>query len=97
VSLGVLGLALWLLAGGMAVAGAFMGRAPPGVRPWQIGLKAIVLSWVIVGLTSPSSYIFSTVLVWTWAGVASVRTGDQRAGATTWSRLQGNPRRTSSA
>ena len=95
VSLGLVGLAIWLLGGALAIRGAFAGRAPPSVRPWQVGLKALVVSWVVVGLTSPSSYIFTTVMLWTWAGVASVRV--QRGGATTWSRRQGNPRSTSFA
>jgi putative inorganic carbon (HCO3(-)) transporter len=95
VSLGLLGLAVWLLGGALAVREAFRGRAPPDVRPWQVGLKAIIVAWVIVGLTSPSSYIFSVFVVWTWAGVASVRTEAQRdGGATTWSRSQGKSRST---
>jgi hypothetical protein len=93
-SLGLVGLALWLLAGALALHRAFAGRAPPGVRPWQVGLKAIAVSWVIVGLTSPSSYIFSVVLLWTWAGVATVRAAPQGEGATTWSRFHGKLRRT---
>jgi O-antigen ligase len=95
VSLGVLGLGIWLLGAGLAVRSAFAGRAPPSLRPWQIGLKAIVVAWVAVGLTSPTKYIFITTLLWTWAGVASAR--PQPEGATTWSRFQGKPRSTSFA
>jgi putative inorganic carbon (hco3(-)) transporter len=71
VALGVLGLALWLLGGGMAVAGALIQRGPPSLRPWQVGLKAFVVAWAVLGLSSPTSYSFSTFLLWTWAGVAT--------------------------
>ena len=94
VSLGLLGFAIWLLGGALAVRSALAGRAPPSVRPWQIGLKAVLVAWVIVGLSTPLSYLFSTVLLWTWAGVASVR-AQPEGGATTSSRSHGNPRSTS--
>jgi O-antigen ligase len=94
VSLGLVGLAVWLLGGALAVRSAFVGRAPPSVRPWQVGLKAVLVAWIIVGLSTPLAYLFSTVLLWTWAGVASVR--PQPEGATTWRWSPGNPPRTSS-
>ena len=96
VSLGLVGLAIWLVGGALALRTAFAGRAPPTVRPWQIGLKAILVSWAVVGLASPTNYIFITVLLWTVAGVASVRPQGER-GATTWSRPQGKPRSASLA
>jgi putative inorganic carbon (HCO3(-)) transporter len=71
VTLGVLGLALWLLGGAMALVGALSRRAPPSLRPWQIGLKAFVAAWAVIALSSPTSYSFSTFLLWTWAGVAT--------------------------
>ena len=71
VSLGLVGLGIWLSAAGLALAGAFRTRGPPDLRPWQIGVKAIVVSWLLVGLSTPASYMFSTVLVWTWIGVAT--------------------------
>jgi O-antigen ligase len=104
VALGLLGLGLWLLAGGLAIRGAFTGRTPPELRPWAIGLKGIAVAWVLVGLSTPASYIFSTLVLWTWAGVANGPPGARRlwfpsqldGGATTWSRLQGKPASTSS-
>ncbi|MEA2350395.1 MAG: putative inorganic carbon ((-)) transporter [Thermoleophilaceae bacterium] len=104
VGLGLLGLGLWLLGGALAIRGAFTGRTPPELRPWAIGLKAILVAWVLVGLSTPASYIFSTVVLWTWAGIANGPPGARRlwlpsqldGGATTWSRLHGNPARTSS-
>ena len=71
VGLGLLGLGLWLLGGAMAVGGALSRRAPPTLRPWQIGLKALVVAWAVLALSSPTSYSFSTFLLWTWAGVAT--------------------------
>ena len=69
VALGVAGVALWLLAGGLAIGGALAGRAPPSLRPWQVGLKGLAVAWFVVGLFSPASYPFSTFLFWTWAGI----------------------------
>jgi O-antigen ligase len=71
VGLGLLGLGLWLLGGVLAAKGALSYRAPPTIRPWQVGFKAFVTAWAIVGLASPASYSFSTFLLWTWAGVAT--------------------------
>jgi putative inorganic carbon (HCO3(-)) transporter len=70
VGLGVIGLGLWLLGIAMAIGGALGRDAPPTVRPWQVGLKAFIGAWAIVGLSTPGSYSFSTFLLWTWAGVA---------------------------
>ncbi|HKP88790.1 MAG TPA: O-antigen ligase family protein [Thermoleophilaceae bacterium] len=69
VTLGVVGVALWLLAAGLAIGGALAGRAPPSVRPWQVGLKALAVAWFVIGLSSPASYVFSTFLFWTWGGI----------------------------
>jgi O-antigen ligase len=104
VSLGLAGLGLWLLGGFLAIRGAFTGRTPPELRPWAIGLKAVVLAWLLVSLSTPASYVFSTVLLWTWAGIANGPPGARRlwfpaqldGGATAWSRSQGNPASTSS-
>jgi O-antigen ligase len=96
VSLGLVGLGIWLVGGALAIHSAFAGRAPPSVRPWQIGLKAVLVAWLLVGLASPTKYSFITTVLWTWAGVASVR-AQPAGGATTWSRSHGNPRSTSSA
>lgn len=70
VTLGLLGLGAWLLAVGLAFTSAFSGRSPRELAPWRVGLKAVLAAWLIVGLSSPAEYIFSTVLLWTWAGVA---------------------------
>ena len=71
VNLGVVGFALWLLAGALAFGSAFTRTAEGDLRLWQVGLKAVLVTWIIVGLSTPASYIFSTMLLWTWAGVAA--------------------------
>jgi putative inorganic carbon (hco3(-)) transporter len=91
VALGVLGLALWLLGGGMAVAGALIRRGPPSLRPWQIGLKAFVAAWAVVALSSPASYSFSTFLLWTWIGVATGLPARYTAAAPAWHRNGSGP------
>jgi O-antigen ligase len=95
IDLGLVGLGIWLLGGVLALHAAFSGRAPPAIRPWQIGLKAIVVAWAVVGLASPTKYSFITTVMWTWAGVACVR-AQPVGGATTSSLSQGKPRSTSS-
>jgi O-antigen ligase len=69
VSLGVVGFAIWLIAGTLAIGGALVRRAPPDMRPWQVGLKGLAVAWLVIGLSSPASYAFSTFVFWTWAGV----------------------------
>jgi O-antigen ligase len=91
VALGVLGLALWLLGGGMAVAGALIRRGPPSLRPWRIGLKAFVAAWAVVALSSPASYSFSTFLLWTWIGVATGLPARYMATAPAWHRNGSGP------
>jgi O-antigen ligase len=76
-SLGLVGLGLWVLAGGLAFGGALAGRAPPSIRPWQIGLKGLLVGWLIIAISSPTSYVFITVLLWTWAGVVYGATAER--------------------
>jgi putative inorganic carbon (HCO3(-)) transporter len=90
VNLGLVGLGLWLLGGGMAVGGALARRAPASVRPWQVGLKAFLGAWAVLGLSTPGSYSFSTFLLWTWAGVV-VGTSPRRAPATAMAHSNGGP------
>jgi len=70
VGLGLVGLAIWLLAVGLAFGRAVAARGPPRVMPWAVGLTAIVVAWLVVGVFSPAHYPFTTFLVWAWAGVA---------------------------
>jgi O-antigen ligase len=92
VSLGLLGLGLWSLGLGLAVASALRRRASPSLRPWQVGLKGLLVAWVIVDLSSPASYSFATLLLWTWIGVAAAPVPQPRIspGRSNGSRPSGN-------
>jgi O-antigen ligase len=70
VGLGLVGLGLWLLAVALALGGAVRHRAPPAIEPWRIGLGAIVACYIVAGIFGPLAYLYPTLLVWTWAGVA---------------------------
>jgi O-antigen ligase len=69
VALGAAGFGIWLLGGLLAFGGALGKRAPPDIRPWQIGLKGVLAASLIVGVTTPSAYIFTTTLFWTLGGI----------------------------
>jgi putative inorganic carbon (hco3(-)) transporter len=67
--LGIPGAALWLAGLVLAIGGALVRRAPPGLGPWRAALLAIALEWLIVANLTPLPWAFPTVLLWTWAGV----------------------------
>lgn len=69
VALGLVGLGVWLLAVGLVFGRALASRGPPELTPWRIGLKAVLVAWLVVALFAPANYAFSTALVWTWAGL----------------------------
>jgi O-antigen ligase len=69
--LGLPGAALWLCAFVLAIGGALLRRGPPALRPWRIALVAVALQWVIVACLTPLPWTFPTLVLWTWAGVAS--------------------------
>ena len=77
VTLGLAGFLLWALGGVLAIGGGLTSRAPPEVRPFQVGLKGLAVAWLIIGVSSPASYPFSTFLLWTWAGLV-------RGGSVPW-------------
>jgi O-antigen ligase len=82
VDLGIVGFGLWLLAAVLAFGGAMRGRAPPGLRPWRIGLGAVVACYIVSGVAGPLAYVYPTLLAWTWAGVAyGRRSADARDAA----------------
>lgn len=70
VELGLLGGALWLFAVGTALVGTIARRGPPELRPWRIGLIALVVSVGLSALSTPFGFALPTLLLWTWAGVA---------------------------
>ncbi len=76
VDLGLAGFAIWLLGAALAIGGAVRGRAPPSIGPWQLGLAALVACYIVAGVAGPVAYVYPTLLLWTWAGVASLRERD---------------------
>lgn len=69
VGLGLVGLALWLVAVGLAFGESLAVRCSPALAPWQAGLWAVVPAWLVIGLFGPAGYSFTTAVVWTWAGL----------------------------
>jgi O-antigen ligase len=71
--LGLIGAGIWLTAFVVAMGTAILRRAGPLLEPWRVGLVALVVAWVIVANFGPLGYAFPTLLLWTWAGIVSVR------------------------
>jgi putative inorganic carbon (HCO3(-)) transporter len=71
VALGVLGLGLWALALAVAFGRALSYRAPPGLFAWQVGLKGILVAFLVVAVFGPANYAFPVAVIWTWAGIVS--------------------------
>jgi O-antigen ligase len=69
VELGVIGLALWLLALFMGVAGGLLTRGPPSLEPWRAGLLGLFVFFVVVQNSVPPSQVFDNLALWLWAGV----------------------------
>jgi O-antigen ligase len=70
VELGLVGTALWLVTLLWGVGGAALGRGSPDLRPWKLGLLAIAVFFLVVGIFDPYPAPFPTLLLWVWAGVA---------------------------
>jgi O-antigen ligase len=70
VQLGLLGALLWLATLFWGVGGAIFRRGPPALRPWKLGLLAIFLFFIVVTAFNPLQPPFTSLLLWTWAGVA---------------------------
>lgn len=70
VELGLVGAMLWIAALAWSVGGAIVRRGPPELQPWKIGLIAAAAGLLISWLTAPAEYVFPTLLMWLWAGVA---------------------------
>jgi O-antigen ligase len=83
-SLGLLGFGLWALAMAMAFGGALGARGSPGIDAWRAGFVALLVAWFVVGVFSPAHYAFTTLLVWTWAGVLYGRRAEAPQAVTAW-------------
>lgn len=81
VELGFIGAGLWLLALTWAVGGGVLGRGPPALRPWKLGLVAVAISYAVAAATTPLAFALPTLLLWTWAGVAWSGRRAEAAGA----------------
>jgi O-antigen ligase len=69
VELGLVGTALWLAALVWAIGAGVLRRGPPDLRPWQIGLLAVAVSYAVAAATTPLSFTLPTLLMWAWAGL----------------------------
>ena len=70
-SLGLVGLGLWLVAVLLAFGQALASQPYSRGEPWRVGLKALAVAWLVIGLFSPALYPFATYLAWAWAGVVA--------------------------
>jgi O-antigen ligase len=74
VELGLVGLLLWLAVAVWGLGGTISSPGPPRLRQWKLGLVAIVICFVAIGLVNPYQSPFAALLLWTWAGVAGTPT-----------------------
>jgi len=71
VELGLLGALLWLASIVWAIGGAILARAPAALRPWKLGLLAIVTFFLVLCVVDPHTAPFPMVLMFVWAGAAA--------------------------
>jgi O-antigen ligase len=70
VELGLIGVLLWLTSLLWGVGGAIFAHGPVELRPWKLGLLAILVFFLVVSLFNPYMEAFPVLLLWLWAGVA---------------------------
>lgn len=70
VELGLVGALLWLATLLWGLGGAIFSRGPDDLRPWKLGLLAITVFSLAVGVVNPFQAPFPAFLLWVWAGVA---------------------------
>jgi putative inorganic carbon (HCO3(-)) transporter len=70
VELGLVGLALWLLALAGALLTAIFRRAVPVLRPWRLGLLALAIFFAVISVVDPHEQPFPVLLLLLWAGLA---------------------------
>lgn len=89
VELGLVGALLWLLTLLWGAGTAIFSAGPPDLRPWKLGLLAILVFFLVVGIFNPYEAPFPVLLLWGWAGVALGRT--RPAGAAAAARVRREP------
>jgi putative inorganic carbon (hco3(-)) transporter len=70
VELGLVGALLWLATLFWGVGSAIFRHGPAALRPWKLGLLAISVFFLVVTAFNPLQPPFTSLLLWTWAGVA---------------------------
>lgn len=70
VELGLVGASLWLVAVLWGLGGAALSAGPPELRPWKLGLLAIMVCFLVIAFLDPLQQNFTELILWTWAGVA---------------------------
>jgi O-antigen ligase len=71
VELGLVGFSLWLASLLWGVGGAIFAPGPTELRQWKLGLLAIAVFLFVVTAVNPNQPPFTSLLLWTWAGVAT--------------------------
>jgi putative inorganic carbon (hco3(-)) transporter len=85
VELGLIGLVLWLATVLWGTGEAAFARGASVLRPWKLGLIAVAICFLAIGLVNPDPAPFSVLLLWTWAGVAS---GSPRRREQSWAAMR---------
>ncbi len=70
VELGLIGALLWLASLFWGIGEAAFTRGPADLHPWKLGLLALTVFFLVVGLFNPYEAPFPVLLLWAWAGVA---------------------------
>jgi putative inorganic carbon (HCO3(-)) transporter len=70
VELGLIGALLWLASLLWGVGGAVFSRGAPALKPWKLGLMAILVFYLVVSFLDPHEQAFPVLLLWSWGGVA---------------------------
>jgi O-antigen ligase len=69
VELGLVGASLWLVSVLWGLGSAVFNRGSPELRPWRLGLLALTVCFLVLGLFDPLNQNFTELVLWTWAGV----------------------------
>lgn len=70
VELGLVGALLWLVTLAWGVGAAIFARGPDSLIYWKRGLAALAIFFIVVTFVNPKQPPFTSLLLWTWAGIA---------------------------